>query len=319
MSTVSFSMRSAGTRAFRSVFFSVTGSNWSPSLQDSSSEISSDELSSPESSSASDCVEKALRGRIRFTSTSDSTSDCVRASTVGDVSRVRVRRSLNGDWLRARAEAASSSSSLPAYEDDRARAFSLPLSFVVDLPRSSLFRDNDRAESPPIIEDKDILEKEPLLRESPLPFETCWVGGGCCGCCEDVRSSALRMICEACWSSSSLVSKDVVDDHRRLVGVWGRETAVSSEVEELERLKGRPPPRGVWVDELEALEVVDPAVLGRSYESSSRPSCGVGRPAVDESRSLYLPIQLRFRGASGLEGRSAMVVVGVRGVRRRRE
>ena len=93
------------------------------------------------------------------------------------------------------------------------------------------------------MEDKDIFENDPVL----LLFFPC-----CCGR-EFVRSSALRMICDACWSSCSLVSNDVeLDPLRRPaeVGVIGLETEDSREVEELDRLKGRPPLDGVCVEVL---------------------------------------------------------------------
>lgn len=116
------------------------------------------------------------------------------------------------------------------------------------------------------------------------------------------------MICEACWSSCSLVSKEVLLDQRLLVGVTGLEVNVeSSDVEELDRLNGSPaPPTGVCVDEAEGTTGDAFTTSGCVYDSSW-PSWGVGKPPegllilFSLSLSLYLPIQLRLRGGfSGL-------------------
>ena len=117
------------------------------------------------------------------------------------------------------------------------------------------------------------------------------------------------MICEACWSSSVefLLGNAGVLLRRLLVGVVGREPFESRELDEFVRLKGRPPlppgtAAGVWVEEKE--EVVLAELSGWSYDSS-RPSCGVGSTV-----SLYFPIQLRLRGASGLDAGRSMAAAG---------
>ncbi|CAL1713195.1 unnamed protein product [Somion occarium] len=83
-----------------------------------------------------------------------------------------------------------------------ARDFSF--SFLADRPRSlsSLL---DLREKPPIIDVKDRRENDPELEPPELPREPSPFP---LGCPDVVRSSALRIIREACWSSTSLVSTD---------------------------------------------------------------------------------------------------------------
>lgn len=83
---------------------------------------------------------------------------------------------------------------------------------------------------------------------------------------------------------------------------------------EPERLKGRPPAAGVCVDEADG--DTDDALPGRTYDSSC-PSRGVGSAEdEDDEESLYLPIQLRLRGASGLDARRSDIVQECVDVRR---
>ena len=123
------------------------------------------------------------------------------------------------------------------------------------------------------------------------------------------------MIWEACWSSSAevLLAKAGVLLRRLLlemvgvVGVVGREPFESRELEELERLKVTTPPpptpgAGEWVDG--EAEDTPGDESGWSYDSSW-PSCGVG-----SELSLYFPIQLRLRGASGLDAGRSMAAAG---------
>ena len=88
-----------------------------------------------------------------------------------------------------------------------------------------LVRERDKLESPPIIELKDILLNEPLSLEA---------NSGGLSCAEFVRSRALRISCDACWSNCSgatlgeaEVSKEVdVDERFGVVGLErvGRES-----------------------------------------------------------------------------------------------
>jgi hypothetical protein len=99
----------------------------------------------------------------RVDSVSDSTSDWASVPTLGEASRVRVRRRWKGDMLRERKADVESSWPVREVDDDRARWLSAPLAFECERPRpsSAWLRVRERDERPPIIELRDIRPNEP--------------------------------------------------------------------------------------------------------------------------------------------------------------
>jgi hypothetical protein len=150
----------------------------------------------------------------RVDSVSDSASDWASAPTLGEGSRVRVRRKWKGDMLRERKADVASSSLVREVDDDRARWLSAPLAFECGRPRpsSAWLRVREREERPPIIELRDIRPNEPDVRDgatsgAPLVEEAV----------DDMRSSAFESAC--CFVST------LGEDHLEKRGVVGREEA----------------------------------------------------------------------------------------------